>query len=487
MIEARKMDAVCLGSAVPLGPTHAVGFSASGAAGAGRKVYMGREDHSITFAPTGAGKGTTGVIPLLLSHEGPAIVFDPKGEAAHVTAAYRRSLGQKVFVVDPLGVTGLKQARFNPLDLIDLTREDYYDEARALADSLLLPPKDPKNQFWLNQARQVVSAVLIEAVHRAGKTGNAEMGHVLDVFSEIESGRSGRLAVSDMPEVAHASRLFDLGANETLGGIMHFVHEAMEMFYSRPIRASLTKSSFRLADLVEGRPMTVYFVLPPHMLRSHARLIRLWLGALMQLLSRRGRAHEKSTLFVVDEAAQLGPMEMFVTLMTLMRGYGAQCASFWQDPAQLMACYPDDWKTLRNNARLIHAFGQTGQAAMRDLEVFLGYGVGSLESEIGRRLCQVDGQLMRAETRDYRSDPLLAPRAEENPFHAANPSGRIERPVRKLKRRKSAKGKRSKPSPYNSACWMMEVDLEPAFAEHLQGEIDGLFAGAPEADPEPQG
>lgn len=235
---------------------------------------MGREDHTLTFAPTGAGKGTTGVIPLLLSHEGPAIVFDPKGEAASVTAEFRRGLGQKVYVVDPIGVTGLKQATFNPLDPIDLKRADYYDEARALNATLLLPPKDPKNQFWINQVRQIVAALLVEAVNRAKRAGKAGIQEVLDGLAEINDGHAGRLAVSRMPEVRLAASLIENGANETMAGVLHFVHEAMELFFSQPIRHSLTKSSFSPSDLIEGKPVTIYLVLPPHMLRSHARPFR---------------------------------------------------------------------------------------------------------------------------------------------------------------------------------------------------------------------
>jgi hypothetical protein len=96
----------------------------------------------------------------------------------------------------------------------------------------------------------------------------------------------------------------------------------------------------------------------------------------------------------------------------------------------MIATYPDDWQSLRNNARLITAFGQTGPAAMRDLERFLGLRDGDLDPLAGQRLCQAAGVLMRAQTRDYRSDPIFRARARPNPFHAAG-AGPIERPAPK--------------------------------------------------------
>lgn len=35
--------------------------------------------------------------------------------------------------------------------------------------------------------------------------------------------------------------------------------------------------------------------------------------------------------------------------------------------------------------------------------------------------------------------------------------------------------------------WMMEIDLTPAFSEHLLGEMEALFEDAPETDADAQG
>ena len=43
--------------------------------------------------------------------------------------------------------------------------------------------------------------------------------------------------------------------------------------------------------------------------------------------------------------------------MTLLRGYGLQTWSFWQDPSQLQNLYPNDWPTMVNNCRAVQCFG----------------------------------------------------------------------------------------------------------------------------------
>src|SRR4051812_27510742 len=60
--------------------------------------YKG-DNHLMTVAPTGAGKGRGVIIPNLLAYPGPAVVIDPKGEAYQTTARRRRQMGQQVVVL----------------------------------------------------------------------------------------------------------------------------------------------------------------------------------------------------------------------------------------------------------------------------------------------------------------------------------------------------------------------------------------------------
>ena len=58
-----------------------------------------QDGHLLTCAPTGAGKGISGVIPNLLEYPGSAFVLDFKGETYAVTARARRSMGHDVILI----------------------------------------------------------------------------------------------------------------------------------------------------------------------------------------------------------------------------------------------------------------------------------------------------------------------------------------------------------------------------------------------------
>jgi type IV secretory pathway TraG/TraD family ATPase VirD4 len=98
---------------------------------------VGRSDdrHFITVATNRSGKGRSAIIPNLLTWPGSALVIDPKGQNAAVTAAARghgggrvkKGMGQSVRIVDPFGElkaqgVDLPAHRFNPLTALDPRR-----------------------------------------------------------------------------------------------------------------------------------------------------------------------------------------------------------------------------------------------------------------------------------------------------------------------------------------------------------------------------
>lgn len=71
--------------------------------------YIGVEDsrHILVVAGSRGGKGVSSIIPNLLTYRGSVLVMDPKGELARITARQRaEGLKQKVFILDPFGVSG---------------------------------------------------------------------------------------------------------------------------------------------------------------------------------------------------------------------------------------------------------------------------------------------------------------------------------------------------------------------------------------------
>ena len=61
-----------------------------------------RSAHATLVAGSRSGKGRSIIVPNLLGgYQGSALVVDPKGELANLTATFRAALGQRVAVLDP--------------------------------------------------------------------------------------------------------------------------------------------------------------------------------------------------------------------------------------------------------------------------------------------------------------------------------------------------------------------------------------------------
>jgi type IV secretion system protein VirD4 len=396
-------------------------------------VLLEGEGHLVTIAPTGAGKGVGAIIPTLLRYEGPVIVIDPKGENYAVTARRRRALGHRVVVIDPMGVTGAESDRLNPFDAIEPLKAGDVDDVAALTSALFTRYVGERNTFWVGRAMELIIAVTLHVL-TSEPAENRHLGRVREIVSA--SSRQGAeiadlLSDSPHPEARLVARNLLIPAAETFGGIISFAQEALAFVRGGEVQEAVAASTFPLGDVTEGKPLSIFIVVPPDKLESHAPLLRLWISALMQAIVRRRRKPPKSTLFILDEAAQLGGLPHLRQAMTLMRGYGLQTWSFWQDVSQIQRLYADDWPTMVNNARVLQAFGANTLLAARGVAELTGFAdahaVLALEPE--EMILQIAGdEAVIARKPNYLADPAFAGLADENPFYAT--SGEIAPPAR---------------------------------------------------------
>ena len=151
-----------------------------------RLLRFSGEGHVLTVAPTRAGKGVSAVIPNLLDYPGSVLVTDPKGENYAVTATWREALGHTVHAFDPFGVVQ-GEAAYNPLDLIDAASAEAVDDARLLADMLVLPgAREGEQAFWNEEARGVLTGLILHVAANAP----AEMRTLPHVRELLKIGRA---------------------------------------------------------------------------------------------------------------------------------------------------------------------------------------------------------------------------------------------------------------------------------------------------------
>ncbi len=380
-------------------------------------LRVGGDGHVLTVAPTRSGKGVSAVIPNLLDYPGSVLVTDPKGENYAVTARWRRALGAPVYAFDPFGVAG-GGATYNPLDLIDAGSADAVDDARLLADMLVLPgARDSEQAFWNEEARGVLTGLILHVAANAP----AELRTLTQVralltlppepFTDLLDEMQGTQAAGGL--VARAAARIRQKADRERSGVLSTAQSHTHFLDSPRMARVLERSTVDLA-LLKREAVTVYLILPTDRMDAYARWLRLMIGcALLAMARTRGQPAER-VLFLLDEFAHLGRMHPVQRDIGLAGGFGV---TFWlvvQDLAQLKSTYGETWLTFLANIGVLQAFGindwdtaeylskMTGDATIRVASEHHSRGVsrgphpqrqtgtGRTESEHGRRLLLPD-------------------------------------------------------------------------------------------------
>lgn len=167
-----------------------------------------------------------------------------------------------------------------------------------------------------------------------------------------------RLLGSSSATAKAAASIVKSAPDRTWGSILVTLQNALSAVAGSGLRRALGEAPrIGLDRLRAGEGTSLFLVFPPAKLRSHAPVIRTMVAGLLAVFASRTSAPPRRTLLILDEMAQLGRMEEFLTATTLLRGYGVQVWSFWQDLSQLRAAYPDEWQTVINNCAVFQAFG----------------------------------------------------------------------------------------------------------------------------------
>ena len=340
-----------------------------------RAIGLDDDRHIVTVAGSRAGKSSTVLIPNLLRYPGSCVVLDPKGELARATAAQRRRMGQRVFVLDPFGETGEPTASHNPFAELGQGRLHHVAADMAqLADALII--SNNKDPHWTDSAKNLVRGIgllllsgdpaiaTLRAVRQAMSGTPAELEQLFThmtnsaafdgIVANIGSSLLGKLAAGGRELQSILSTAQEQTA--PLDDILHLTE----------------RTDFRLAELSEGKT-TIYLVLPGMRMGTHYRWLRLVIQQALAAMERspipRGRL---PVWFVLEEFPALGHMRSIEISAGLMAGFGVRLWSVLQDLTQLQTHYPKSWETFLGNAGVIQAFGNADVTTTEHLSKMLG-------------------------------------------------------------------------------------------------------------------
>ena len=329
-----------------------------------------------------------------------------------------------------MGESGLPDdfiGQFNPLDLIDVESDDAIDIAGVIADSMIVKANG-KDMHWDESARDLVTSLILHVcdseeadernlgrVAQLLNKGDPEFAHILEVaqINEHEGEEDfkpqpissfdalwSHMALSDainenVRDVIEgaAQCIREMGDNER-GSVLSTARRNLRFLATPKIKQALSRSNFDSDALKTSKGgMSIYLCLPARMFPTHARFLRLIISMLLFRMEESGldkAACGHATLFILDEFAALGHMEMLEKAAGLMAGYGVKLWPIVQDLSQMQKHYKESWQTFLANAGTMTFFANNDLVTLEWLSKRMGQSE-IIRENMGRSVSDTQG------------------------------------------------------------------------------------------------
>ena len=338
--------------------------------------------HMMTVAGSRAGKGVSVIIPNLIEYPGSILTIDPKGENARRTAGRRgkspsnikETLGQKVFVLDPFGVSGYKTDSFNPLSMIDNDADTAVDDAALVAEALVIQEEGPGRHFSA-AARNLLRGIILQ-VCSDEPPEKRNLLRVRELLTLDEHGFELLIQVMQTNDafngvVRRAGNSIASKAPNEKSGVISTAIEQTDFLDSPPLARCLAGSDFSLTDL-KREPVTVYLCLPAGRMATHSRWLRIIVNLAVEAMEREPAKPKHPVLFIMDEFAVLDHLSSVEKAAGQIAGFGVKLWPILQDLTQLQSIYKDRWETFMGNAGLLQFFGNNDLTTLEYIAKRLG-------------------------------------------------------------------------------------------------------------------
>jgi type IV secretion system protein VirD4 len=340
------------------------------------ETRYGGDRHVLTIGPNGSGKTRKLLMPNLFRlRDWSCVVIDPKGELAAHTAVFRASRkNHKVMVIDPFHAIEknypnlyarypeiLRSKGFNPLRSLDPASEHFVDDAKTLSMALI-KTDNARDPYWPLAAQALVKGLLM-TIRLMMKPEEVSLWMLRSLLGlpakEIAKGLDTNVKAFSRSHPAIAASLGQFTTytpeDRELNGVLRTAIVQTDWLDSPLMQADLQGQVFDFAELKEV-PTTIYLVLPPEYLASHGTWLRLMVTAILMPLLRSVEEPKVPVLFMLDEFAQLGHMEVIQNTYALMRGFYVKLWTIWQDLTQAKRLYREQWESFISNAGIIQTF-----------------------------------------------------------------------------------------------------------------------------------
>lgn len=318
------------------------------------------EQFVMLAAEPGSGKGVGVVIPNLLTYPDSVVVFDPKGENWNITSGWRQSQGHECYCFRP---NSLQSHRWNPLDTIRRDPVWRLGDIDAVGSVLFSAGAEAQNASFFRTAQNFFTAILLflldsephipvtlPQIYEIACTPEG-----LDEWAKsvIRARRERKQPLSDECE-RELSVIIAAGRDaETFTSFTGILKQRLSLYAKKSVAAAVSHSDFDFDDL-RKRKISVYVCLTVEELENAA--MRQLINLLFSLGIRQNTRVEPKyggqdengdlllkyqALFLMDEFAVLGCVEIMKIAPALTRSYNVRYLIIFQNKDQLRSpgCY----------------------------------------------------------------------------------------------------------------------------------------------------
>lgn len=339
-------------------------------------LEYGGDLHQLIVGGTGGGKFTTALAPMLLGSSmagQTVVVVDPKGEIAKLAGPYFQvafAAKQSVHLLDPWDQCGTGQTDvLNVLEHITPDNPNYVDDARALADSMIIP-SGGENTHWDNAARNFLTAMLLYVAISPKEANNRDLIRVREIVAltwqqpkaypgpkrPTLSALLWELLESDIAEgaVKHGVSSLLNREDKERSGIISSIDRDTSWIDSPQMKKVLRGKSLDLTEAARGEHK-YFIVLPPDFFMTHRAWLRLMVTAFAKAFKRtlpdpKIPPRMRWRHIVIDEFANLGEMSFILNDIAVARGFDVKYHLAIQDLSQLARVYDKGWESFINNS-----------------------------------------------------------------------------------------------------------------------------------------
>jgi type IV secretion system protein VirD4 len=315
-----------------------------------RKVAVEARHSLLVLGPTQTGKTTGLAIPAILEWPGPVVATSIKSDLIAETIGWRAEHGD-VFVYDPAACTPFVRSQWTPLAdcgswpgamraawELTTAAKSAVGSTMALAD------------FWFNAGAKALAPLLLAAYHSGGTISD-----VARWVDREEQDEPLALLRTLEPDAAIAHEATFRREDRGRSSLIQVMQAAVGPYLDPTVAASARRAEIVADELLDGGRHTLYLSAPPNEQDRFRPLFTTLLGQVIAAAYRRageaGKPLDPPLLVVLDEAANIAPVENLPTLAATAASMGLQLVTVFQDLAQVRLRYGNATGTVVNNHR----------------------------------------------------------------------------------------------------------------------------------------